>query len=86
MTIVAAIGFDFANITVLYTLQSTPRYIPNHPINIMEISIRLMMVMVVSLIVVLIVLAIIFNLGGDAMGGFRGIFDWIMGMGPEPIK
>jgi hypothetical protein len=49
----------------------------------MEVTIRLMMVLVISVIVVLFIIMIIFNVGGDAVNGLMGFFDWIKGMIPE---
>jgi hypothetical protein len=49
----------------------------------MEVTIRLMLVIVVGIIVVLLSVMLIFNMGGDAMGGFTDLFDWIITMGPE---
>lgn len=48
----------------------------------MEVSIRLMMVLVVSVIVVLFIIMILFNVGGNAANGVMGFFDWIKGMIP----
>jgi hypothetical protein len=49
----------------------------------MEVTIRLMLVIVISVIVVLIAITIIYSLGGDAVKGITGLFDWIMSlMGP----
>jgi len=46
----------------------------------MEVTVRLMVVIVMILIVMMVSLSIIFGMGGEVMGGVTGLFDWIKSM------
>ena len=53
----------------------------------MEISIRMMLVLVIGLIVVLIAIMVVSTLTGTASGGISDFFNWILGsLGPAPSK
>jgi hypothetical protein len=46
----------------------------------MEVTVRLMVVIVMILIVMMVALTVIFSMGGEAMSGVTGLFDWIRSM------